>query len=57
MTKNEYVKILKKRVESKKKRLKKLSEKRYNPFSYTDFNAFYIQEEIKFISGIITQYE
>ena len=28
----------------------------YTPFSYKDFNAFYIQEEIKFIEEFIDKY-
>lgn len=53
MTPKAYIKILEKRIETRKKVLKKLSNRRCSPCSYKDYNAFYIQEEIKFIQGII----
>ena len=53
MTPAAYRKILEKRINARKKTLGKLSKKRYNPFSYSDYNAFYIQEEIRFIHGIM----
>jgi len=56
MTKEAYIKILLKKISLREKRLNDLSKRRYNPASYKDYNAFYIQEEIKFINGIIKEY-
>ena len=57
MTANAYIKLLEKRIELRRKALKKLGKRNYNPFSYKDYNAFYIQEEIKFIQRIIVGVE
>lgn len=56
MTKEAYIKILLKRIERKEESLNELSKRRYNPASYKDYNAFYIQEEIKFIKAMIKEY-
>ena len=57
MTVNTYIKSLETKIKSREKKLKELSKKKYYPSSYMDFNGYYIQQEIKFIKGIICEYE
>ena len=57
MTATTYVKILEKRLGKKELRLKEYAKRNYLPFSIRDYNAYYLQEEIKFIKNIIKQYK
>ncbi len=55
MTPQAYIKTLEKRMQRRKDALNKLKAKRYNPASYKDYNAYYLQQEMHFIQGIINE--
>jgi len=57
MTQSAYIKTLIKKLNRRQDAIKKLSQKRYKPYSFKDYNAFYIQEEIKFIKNFIESYQ
>lgn len=57
MTGSAYIKVLNRKLSKKQSQLKILSQRKYNPFSYSSYRAYYLHEEIKLIKKIIKDAE